>query len=95
MKPDIRDKDDFLHTAANLSEKNKERLKKTPKNGGNRSNWKDDPKLQINAYTGKDDIFKDVYGRITGTDRHPQSQLSSIVCQMADSVILKKIEPYH
>ena len=26
--------------------------------------WKDDPKLQINAYSGKDNIFKDVYGRM-------------------------------
>lgn len=59
-----RDEEDFIHTAANLSEKNRMRIKKTPKNGGNRLSWKDDPKLQINAYKGKDDIFKDVYGRM-------------------------------
>lgn len=59
-----RDNSDFMHTAANLSEKNKERIRKTPKDGGDRSNWKNDPELQINAYKGKDHIFRNVYGRM-------------------------------
>ncbi len=54
----------FQHTTANLSEKNILRLKKTPANGGTREAWKDDPELQINAYRGKDGIFRDVYGRM-------------------------------
>ncbi len=59
-----RDDSDFQHTSAAISEKNLLRLKKTPPDGGNRWAWKDDPYLQINAYRGKDHIFRDVYGRI-------------------------------
>jgi DNA (cytosine-5)-methyltransferase 1 len=59
-----KDETDFMHTTAYLSKKNRERIRKTPKNGGTRLSWKDDPELQINAYRGRDDIFKDVYGRM-------------------------------
>ncbi len=59
-----KDKTEFMHSTAFLSEKNKKRIRKTPKNGGTRMSWKDDPELQINAYRGKDNIFKDVYGRM-------------------------------
>ena len=59
-----KDKTDFMHTVAALSEKNKIRIEKTPKDGGTRLSWKDDPGLQIDAYRGKDHIFKDVYGRM-------------------------------
>ncbi|MCP5052156.1 MAG: DNA cytosine methyltransferase, partial [bacterium] len=58
------DTSDFLHTSASLSEKNIRRLEITPPDGGTRYAWKDDPHLQINAYKGKDDIFRDVYGRL-------------------------------
>jgi DNA (cytosine-5)-methyltransferase 1 len=58
------DKTKSLHRAQKLSDKNIKRLKLTPKNGGTRLSWKDDPELQINAYKGKDNIFKDVYGRM-------------------------------
>jgi DNA (cytosine-5)-methyltransferase 1 len=53
-----------LHRSMKLSDINKKRLKLTPKNGGTRSAWKDDPELQIEAYKGKDNIFRDVYGRM-------------------------------
>jgi DNA (cytosine-5)-methyltransferase 1 len=53
-----------LHRAQRLTDKNIKRLKLTPKNGGTRLSWKDDPELQIDAYKGKDNIFKDVYGRM-------------------------------
>ena len=59
-----KDKTEFMHSTASLSEKNKKRIRKTPKNGGIRLSWKDDPELQINAYRGKDNNFKDVYGRM-------------------------------
>jgi DNA (cytosine-5)-methyltransferase 1 len=59
-----KDESDFQHTSAPLSGKNLQRLEKTPPDGGNRWAWKDDPYLQINAYKGKDDIFRDVYGRM-------------------------------
>jgi DNA (cytosine-5)-methyltransferase 1 len=54
----------FLHTAANLSPENLRRMQSTPKDGGTRSSWKDNPDLQINAYEGRDDIFRDVYARM-------------------------------
>lgn len=59
-----KDETDFMHTTASLSNKNRKRIRKTPSNGGTRLSWKDDPELQINAYRGKDNIFKDVYGRM-------------------------------
>jgi DNA (cytosine-5)-methyltransferase 1 len=59
-----KDKTGFMHTTAFLSEKNKKRIRKTPANGGTRLIWKDDAELQIDAYRGKDNIFKDVYGRM-------------------------------
>jgi DNA (cytosine-5)-methyltransferase 1 len=59
-----KDKTEFMHTTAFLSEKNKKRIRKTPTDGGTRMSWKDDPDLQIDAYRGKDNIFKDVYGRM-------------------------------
>lgn len=36
----------------------------THKSGGDRSAWKQDGDLQIDAYRGRDDIFRDVYGRM-------------------------------
>jgi DNA (cytosine-5)-methyltransferase 1 len=59
-----KDTTSFLHTAAKLSSLNLRRLAKTPRNGGTRESWKDDAALQIPAYLGKDDIFRDVYGRM-------------------------------
>jgi len=59
-----KDETEFMHSTASLSEKNKKRIRKTPKNGGIRLSWKDDPELQIDAYRGKDNNFRDVYGRM-------------------------------
>lgn len=59
-----RDDNDFQHWASDLSDENLRRIKVTPKSGGDRSAWKDDKSLQIPAYQGKDDIFRDVYGRM-------------------------------
>lgn len=58
------DETDFLHTTSRLLDKNIKRLKLTPHDGGTRLAWKDDPELQINAYKGKDNTFKDTYGRM-------------------------------
>ena len=58
------DDSDFMNTVAFLSEKNLRRLQLTPKDGGTRKAWKDDPELQLEAYKGKDDSFRDVYGRL-------------------------------
>ncbi|WP_462136869.1 DNA cytosine methyltransferase [Candidatus Mycalebacterium sp.] len=59
-----RDENNFMDMVADLSAKNLRRLRVTPKNGGTRSAWKDDPELQIEAYKGKDNSFRDVYGRL-------------------------------
>lgn len=59
-----KDRSEFMHTAAGLSEKNLKRISRTKKNGGDRLDWKDDPELQLKAYEGKDDYFRDVYGRM-------------------------------
>lgn len=54
-----------VHSSMKLSSKNIDRLKKTPKNGGNRLAWKNDPDLQLNCYIGHDNSFRDVYGRMS------------------------------
>jgi len=59
-----RDDNDFMLTVASLSAKNLERLRRTPKDGGTRMAWKDDPDLQLETYQGKDNSFRDVYGRL-------------------------------
>lgn len=53
------------HWAASLSRDNLRRIRRTPHNGGSRDAWKDDPELQLKAYKDKDDIFRDVYGRMS------------------------------
>jgi DNA (cytosine-5)-methyltransferase 1 len=58
------DPTEFFHTVARLSELNLKRVQKTPKDGGTRLAWKDDPKLQLKCYIDKDDCFRDVYGRL-------------------------------
>ncbi|MFA5892582.1 MAG: DNA cytosine methyltransferase [Candidatus Margulisiibacteriota bacterium] len=65
IKAGTKDLTDFMHTTTRLSETNIRRLKCTPKNGGNRLSWKDDPELQIPAYCGKDNTFRDTYGRLS------------------------------
>jgi DNA (cytosine-5)-methyltransferase 1 len=59
-----RDPTDFLHTAAGLSMKNLQRIATTKKSGGSRMSWNNNEDLQIPAYIGRDNIFKDVYGRM-------------------------------
>ncbi len=59
-----KDNSDFLHTVPSISEINKRRLKKVDKDGGNRLGFKDDPELQLKCFEGKDDAFKDTFGRL-------------------------------
>lgn len=54
-----------LHTAAGLSPQNLKRIRRTAGNGGDRMSWKNDETLQIDAYRGRDDIFRDVYARMS------------------------------
>lgn len=59
-----KDNTDFSHTTMNLTEKNVERLRKTEKNGGTRLSWAEDETLQNPGYVGKNNSFRDVYGRM-------------------------------
>jgi DNA (cytosine-5)-methyltransferase 1 len=58
------DQSDFRHSTAALSDLNKRRIALTPKDGGTRLAWKDDPALQINAYKNKDHYYRSIYGRL-------------------------------
>jgi DNA (cytosine-5)-methyltransferase 1 len=59
-----KDTSDFNHTVAGLSDKCLRRLQKTRHNGGSRLDWADDDELQLKCFIGKDDSFKDSYGRM-------------------------------
>ncbi|WNY26016.1 putative BsuMI modification methylase subunit YdiO [Methanolapillus millepedarum] len=59
-----KDDTDFNHTCAGLGEKNMKRLRVTPHDGGTRMAWKDDKELQLLTYIGRDNCFKDSYGRM-------------------------------
>lgn len=54
----------FLHTASGLSELNLKRIRATPKNGGTRMAWADDPMLSVPTYEGRSKQFSDVYSRM-------------------------------
>lgn len=58
------DSTDFMHSTMRLAPINMKRLLRTSKNGGSRMEWKDDEELQLKCYIGKDNSFRDVYGRL-------------------------------
>jgi len=60
----FKDETGLQHSCAGLSEVCLERLSLTPKDGGNRLSWSNNPKLQLKTYIGKDNSFKDSYGRM-------------------------------
>lgn len=53
-----------FHSTRFLSEKNLNRIKVVPHDGGTRIAFKNDQNLQLKCYVGKDNSFKDVYGRM-------------------------------
>jgi len=59
-----KDISDFNHSVAGLSDKSLQRIKKTKHDGGNRLDWAKDQELQLQCFIGKDDSFKDTYGRM-------------------------------
>lgn len=59
-----KDSSEFLHTVPSISDINKRRLKKVKKDGGNRLGFANDPDLQLKCFEGKDDSFKDTFGRL-------------------------------
>jgi DNA (cytosine-5)-methyltransferase 1 len=72
------------HWSGRLEEINLERIRKVPHNGGSRISWKDDEKLQLSCYIGKDKTFSDVYGRLNWIYHHRPLPQNFIVFQMED-----------
>lgn len=60
-----RDETEFMHSTAALDEISLERMKLTPHDGGSRLSWAGNERLQLKCYMGKDDCFKDNYGRMS------------------------------
>ena len=65
-----KDNSHFIHWASRLSEKNLRRIRKTPKNGGSRKAWADNPELQLECYKNHQGHW-DVYGRIKWEEVSP------------------------
>ncbi|CAD0001626.1 DNA cytosine methyltransferase [Flavobacterium salmonis] len=59
-----KDNTEFIHTVPAISEINKRRLKKIQKDGGNRLGFANDSELQLPCFVGKDNWFKDTFGRL-------------------------------
>lgn len=57
------DESELQHSVAKLSDLNLRRVKETPKDGGSRLAWENDPELQLECYKNHDG-HKDVYGRL-------------------------------
>lgn len=64
IKAGHKDSTDFLHTVPNISDINKKRLKKVKKDGGDRRGFANNPELQLDCFVGKDNSFKDTFGRL-------------------------------
>ncbi len=58
------DDTDYMHSCAGLSDINMQRIRLIPKNGGNRLAFANRPDLQLKCFVGKDDCFKDTFGRL-------------------------------
>jgi DNA (cytosine-5)-methyltransferase 1 len=59
-----KDNSEFNHTTSGLKPICLERLTITPHDGGDRFSWKDNERLQLKCFIGKDDSFRDTYGRM-------------------------------
>jgi len=58
------DQTKFLHTVSNVESVTLKRLLKVKKDGGNRLGFAGDPELQLPCFIGKDESFKDTFGRL-------------------------------
>ena len=54
----------FNHTVARLSDVCLKRMAKTKRDGGSRLDWANDQELQLPCFVGKDNSFKDTFGRM-------------------------------
>jgi len=57
------DETTFMHSPANLSSLNFNRIRNTPHDGGDRRAWRDNPDLQVDCYKNHEGHY-DVYGRM-------------------------------
>lgn len=64
IKAGNKDMTTFLHTTSNLEEITIERLKRVKKDGGDRMGFANNKRLQLDCFIGKDDSFKDTFGRM-------------------------------
>lgn len=64
IKAGTKDTTEFLHSVPSISELTLRRLKKVSKDGGNRLGFSNDPELQLKCFIGKDNAFKDTFGRL-------------------------------
>ncbi|MFL1011660.1 DNA cytosine methyltransferase [Flavisericum labens] len=64
VKAGHKDQTTFYHSVPSISDINKKRLKKVAKNGGNRFGFANDPELQLDCFVGRDNSFKDTFGRL-------------------------------
>ena len=53
-----------FHSTRSLTDINMRRIQRVHHDGGTRMDFKDDPALQLKCYEGKDNSFRDVYGRM-------------------------------
>lgn len=58
------DDSDYMHSCAGLSELNMNRIRLIPKDGGSRLAFADYPELQLKCFIGKNNSFKDTFGRL-------------------------------
>lgn len=58
------DRSEFLHTVPSLSKLNIERLRYVKKDGGNRLGFAHIDTLQLECFKGRDNSFKDTFGRL-------------------------------
>lgn len=54
----------FNHSTAGLSDLCLRRMRKTAHDGGSRFDWADDSDLQLKCFIGRDNSFKDTFGRM-------------------------------
>ncbi|MCC4211371.1 DNA cytosine methyltransferase [Leeuwenhoekiella parthenopeia] len=59
-----KDETDFFHTAPGINEVTLKRLKKVKKNGGSRFGFANDPELQLKCFVGRENSFRDTFGRL-------------------------------
>lgn len=64
IEPGHKDESDFIHSVPTISDINKKRLAKVEKDGGNRLGFANDPELQLTCFKGRDNSFKDTFGRL-------------------------------